>query len=120
MSNSWEIKIKRQEVAIKNVLNNFISLEVYDRFIKKTTISYVRISNDFSLLKIYINAYEKEKFDKIIKRFNDCKGLFKTVLAREINFKKVPDIVFLKDETEDRVAEIEEIFQKIKEEKNER
>jgi ribosome-binding factor A len=45
---------------------------------------------------------------------NKNKGIFKSLLAKQLSFYKIPDIVFKKDNSIENAEKIEELFKKIK------
>ncbi|MDR0423041.1 MAG: ribosome-binding factor A [Rickettsiales bacterium] len=78
------------------------------------TISEVDISPDFRNLKIFMKLpdffLEKDK-NNFIKKMNK-EGIFsiKNILAKNINFKYIPDPIFKIDNSEEKVKRVEEIL----------
>lgn len=113
MNNSNKIRVQRYESRMKECLNDFIYFESYDEKIKNATITYTRLSGDMSILKVYIDCLDRKRIDNLVEYLNNRKGIFRTTLAQNFDLRRVPEIVFKKDETIDRHNEIEDILSEI-------
>jgi len=114
MHNSKLIRIQKYESRITNLLNDFINKEIYNPKLKFAKIMYVRLSSDYSALKIFVDCLEQDKLDSLVEKLNDNSNIFRTHLAHNFDFKRAPSVKFLKDETMSRVQEIEDILNNIK------
>ncbi len=110
MNNSNRIRVQRYESRMKECLNDFIYFEAYDEKIKNATITYTRLSGDMSILKVYVDCLDRERIDSLVKYLNERKGIFRTTIAHNFDLRRVPEIIFKKDETIDRHNEIEDIL----------
>lgn len=117
MNNSKLIKIQRHESRISNLLNEFIRKEVYNETLKFATIMYVRLSNDYSAIKVFIDCADRTKIDGLVKKLNQSASLFKHHIAHKLDFRRAPSVLFLKDETVDRAQEIEDILKDLNQQK---
>ena len=113
--NSKTIKKERLESQIKEIINETIVKEIYDDLIKKATIVDVRLTNDKSIAKIYISCYPKEKTDMVLKKITSATGFFRKMLSMELSLRKVPNLIFVKDNASENYEIIEDILKKIKE-----
>ncbi|MEF9985201.1 MAG: 30S ribosome-binding factor RbfA [Malacoplasma sp.] len=113
MNKSWKIRKERYESYIKDIVSKAILLEVYDDYIKMATILDVELTNDFSLAKIYVSTINKSDLDFVIQKINTAKSFFKKLLANELELKKVPNIIFLKDVSSEKFEEVENILKEI-------
>lgn len=113
MNKSFEIRKKRYESYIKDIVSKAILLEIYDDAIKMASILDVELTNDFSLATIYISTFNKEEIDFVLKKINLAKNFFKKILANELKLKKVPNIIFAKDVSSVKFEEVENILKEI-------
>lgn len=111
---SSNIRIERYESIIFDLISSAITNEIYDSTIKLATVHYVKLSKDKSIAKIYISCYDKTMMTKILKKINAASGFFRTVLAKNLNLRKVPAIVFLNDDSIDKIDEINSLLDQIK------
>lgn len=108
------IKIQKYESLIQKIVSETISKSVRNPLIQLASIHYVKLSNDKSLAKIYISCYDKTKLDKLLLEINKFSGIFKSALAKNLKIYKTPSILFLKDESMERVEEINQILDNLK------
>lgn len=114
-----EIKLARYEEIIKQVLNNVLNYEVTNKIAKNATVTYVKLTNDLSYAKIYIDCLHHENISKIIDNLNLIKGFLRTKVSHALDIYKTPQLVFHIDETIDYANKIESLLNEInkKEEK---
>jgi len=84
-----------------------------DKFID---INMVRLSKDKSYLDVYVSSLD-EDVDAIIEILNNAKGMFRTLIAKNIKMFKAPEVRFHKDEGIEASIRINKLIEKI--EKNE-
>lgn len=108
------VQIERYESIIKDLISHAIATQIYDDLIKQATVHYVTLSKDKSIAKVYISCYDKTIINKILKKINGASGFFRTILAKNLNLRKVPAIIFLNDESIDKIDEINSLLQQIK------
>lgn len=118
MSSANQIKIQRYQSTIKEIISEAINNEIYDSLIKLATIVDVRLTNDKSIVKIYISCYDKTLIDKVVTKINGASGFFRTILAKELNWYRAPKVVFVKDTTREKFDEVEDIINSWKEKPN--
>lgn len=84
-----------------------------DKFID---INMVRLSKDKSYLDVYVSSLD-EDLDTIINILNNAKGMFRTLIAKNIKMFKVPEIRFHKDKGIEASIRINKLIENL--EKNE-
>lgn len=84
-----------------------------DKFID---INMVRLSKDKSYLDVFVSSLD-EDVDTIINILNNAKGMFRTLIAKNIKMFKAPEVRFHKDEGIEASIRINKLIEKI--EKNE-
>lgn len=118
MSNVSNIKILRYESTIKKIITNTILVDIYNPLIKLATIVDVKLTNDKSLVKIYISCYDKNIIEKVLNDINGASGYFRTALAKELNWRKAPQVLFIKDDTQEKFDEVQSVIDSWKESKH--
>ncbi|MDR0341276.1 MAG: 30S ribosome-binding factor RbfA [Mycoplasmataceae bacterium] len=112
MQNS--VNKNRNESLILNALNYIIKNQLDDPKMKDFSITYVDLSRGKYYCAVYITHWKLEKVAEIVEYLNKNKGIFKSLLAKQLSFYKIPDIVFKKDNSIENAEKIEELFKKIK------
>lgn len=77
------------------------------------TVTGVEIAPDLSVAKVWISTLPFKKSEQVMaKLINDRKNI-KHLLNQEITLRKIPDLIFMVDESEERAQEVEEMINKI-------
>jgi ribosome-binding factor A len=110
-----KFRMERIDLEIKNALSTIIS-QMDDSRISNTfiTISEVKTAPDLYSSKISIAFLkEDENSEEILKVLNSSKGYIKKQLASKVKIKRIPDIFFVGDKTEQKANRIEELLNQI-------
>jgi len=103
-------KHDRLESLMLRILFNALREEVYDNDLKNVSFTYTKLSSDKRNLNIYVDFYNRTKLPKLVKKLNENKMVFKRALASNLTVYKIPEIIFLPDETIDRAMQIEKLL----------
>lgn len=104
--------------AIRNELSVLLVSKVADRRLHSASISRVEVTDDLSLARIYFTVLgenrERREADKGFKR---ATGFFRSHIAKTLNLRFTPALQFQYDNVADKVAELDEIFKEIADER---
>lgn len=117
MSN--QIKISRYESTIQSVINDTIINEINNKVVKYATVTAVKLSNDLSTAKIYLDCLDRNKINNVVFETNRLKGLFRSKIAQKLNTFRTPNLIFVSDESIDYANRIEDLFKEINSKKGE-
>ena len=94
-------------------LSMIISQELNDPLLGFPTVTEVDIAPDYSSAKVYVSFlgknYKKRDGLEALKR---SKGHIKSLLAKRVQMRKIPDLVFVVDDSLDKAQRIEDILNK--------
>lgn len=106
-------RVDKLDSLFQKEISSIIQFDLNDPKIGFATVSEVIISKDLSYAKVYVSFlgknYKKRDGIEALKR---SKGYIKSELAKRINIRKIPDLVFEVDDTIDKVERIQEIVNK--------
>lgn len=111
-----KFRMERINLEIKNALSSIIS-QMNDKRISASfiTISEVKTAPDLYFAKISIDFLNENQNNKeILNVLNTSKGYIKRELANKIKIKRIPDIFFVADKTEQSANRIDELLKQIK------
>lgn len=111
------IKLQRLESDILTIVNRTIVTEVNDKAAKFGRATYVKLSADLSLAKVYIDCFDRTKITQTLNALNKMSGLFRSKIATALNTFKTPKISFEIDKTIDYAQNIDKIIDIINKEK---
>ncbi len=107
--------------AIRNELAMLAISKVQDPRLHNVSISRVEVNDDLSLAQVFFTVLgeigEAKEAEKGLQR---AKGFMRSHIARTLNLRFTPDIHFRYDNVVEKVAELEEIFQEIANERESR
>ncbi|MCV3728311.1 30S ribosome-binding factor RbfA [Ureaplasma miroungigenitalium] len=106
-------KILKQEAFLKDMINDILATKVTNELANKARVTYVKLSSDLSVAKIYVDALSREHIQNVLEELNRVKGFVRASLATDWKHFKLPELVFLKDETIDYAQHIEDLLKQI-------
>ncbi|MCR5332922.1 MAG: 30S ribosome-binding factor RbfA [Bacilli bacterium] len=98
-----------QSIIGKNI-SEIIQFEVKNPRIGFCTVSEVEVSKDFSYAKVYVSFLGAKYPNQNLEELNKVKGYVRSSLARKIDIRKTPEIIFLLDETYKQAEHLEEVL----------
>lgn len=114
------IRTEKVKHLIKEEISLIMLNHLKDPIFSMVTITDVSLSPDLKLAKIYFSVFDREKRELVLKKINSLNKTIRTLLAKNINIKSVPELNFYVDDTMDYVIKMDELFKKINENDNKR
>lgn len=107
---------KQERIAslIQKNITDIIMFELKNPIMRLVSVNSCDVNHDFSLVKVYVSHLDQRKIEEAVKALNDAKGFVRSALARKMDTYKVPELVFIKDDTYDKAQRIEGIIQDLK------
>lgn len=110
------VKIDRLNNEFVEKISNIVHNQVKDKDVNFVTITDARITNDLSFAKIYFTTLDDDK-EKVTKALNKASSFVRGELAKVVSIRKMPEITFVFDESIDYGKKIEDILERINNEK---
>lgn len=107
-------KQERIATLIQKNITDIIMFELKNPIMRLVSVNSCDVNHDFSLAKIYVSHLDQRKINEAVKDLNDAKGFIRSSLARKMDTYKVPELVFIKDDTFEKGQRIEEIINNLK------
>lgn len=111
------IKIERLNNAFMEEISKILMLEIKDENIKFVTITGVDITSDLSYAKVYFTVLDQDKKDATLKSLNGASHFIRGKLSEKIDIRYTPELKFIYDESIAYGKHIENIIDKINEDK---
>ena len=103
--------IKKVDSILMRELSMIISQELNDPLLGFPTVTEVDIAPDYSQAKVYVSFlgknYKKRDGLEALRR---SKGHIKSLLAKRVSMRKIPDLEFIVDDSLDKADRIEKIL----------
>lgn len=110
------VKIDRLNNMFVEEISKIIHNDVKDKNINFVTITDVRITNDLSFAKVYITTLDNNR-ERVLDAINKASGFIRTKLSDSIQIRKMPEIHFVYDESIEYGKKIEDIIERINNER---
>ena len=110
------IKIDRLNNMFVQEISKIIHTEIKDKDVSFVTITDVRITNDLSFAKVYFTSFDNDRI-KVLNALNKARGYIRTSLCDRVKIRKMPEIQFVYDESIEYGKKIEDIIERINNEK---
>lgn len=109
-----KIKVERLQETILREISNIIQTEMNDKKVGFVTVTDVRITSDLAIATIYVNFLGSDAREEAgLKALEHAKGFIRTELAKKLDIKKVPELIFKIDSSLEEGNKIEEIIKEI-------
>ena len=110
------VKLDRLNNMFVEEISKIIHTEIKDRDVGFVTITDARITNDLSFAKVYFTTLDNDR-NKVLKSLNKASGFIRSLLCDRVNIRKMPEIQFVYDESIEYGKKIEDIIERINNEK---
>jgi len=110
------VKIDRLNNTFMEKISEILHNEIKDKDVSFVTITEVRITNDLSYAKVYFTSLVDDR-KKITDALNRASGFIRSSLSQKVQIRKMPEIHFVYDESLEYGKKIENIIERINNEK---
>lgn len=108
-------RVERVESIIKRELANILLFEAHDEHFKFISITKVSLNKDMSVAMVWYTVMGTDgEIEATKKALEQAKGYIRSILAKKLDLRKVPELRFKYDESLEYGAHIEEILNNIK------
>lgn len=103
--------------AVREVLNRALS-QVKDPRVAAgfVSVSACEVAGDLSTAKVYLSILSSDT-EQVLSGMRAAHGFLRTFLARELNLRRTPALVFLRDRSAESGAHVAELLKEISEKK---
>ncbi len=112
---------KEERIAgiIRKSISEIITMELKNPHLGFVTIPEVKVevkvSKDFSYAKVYVSFMFENEIEEGMKVLEKSKGFIRSGLAKRLDTRRCPELVFILDESFKKEARITELLNKDKE-----
>lgn len=104
-------RVDKLDSILRKELSVIISQEINDPKLGFPTVTEVDVAPDLTSAKVYVSFLGKNyKKRDGIDTLRRSKGYIKSLLAKRVHMRKIPDLTFFVDDTLDKAEKIENIL----------
>ncbi|WP_036464341.1 30S ribosome-binding factor RbfA [Mycoplasmopsis sturni] len=108
------VNLSRKESQVQQLVANILVNNITNANVIDPIVIDAKLTNDLSHLKVYVSLSGNSQ--KGIEALNNASGYVRSILAKSLNWRKVPQVHFYLDEVTDHGMKIDAILNKIKNE----
>lgn len=105
-------RVQRIQSIIGKNISEIIQFELRNKNIGFCTVSEVLVSSDFSYAKVFVSFLGAKYPEQNLAELQKCKGYIRSSLAKKIDIRKTPDILFVLDDIYAKSDKLEEALKK--------
>jgi len=108
-------KIRPRRVAelLKQEISQVLANDVNDPRVRDAVITHVKVTDDLSIARIYFSSYDKKSLKDLEIGLDKSKNFIRRKLMTLIHIKKLPQLVFERDDVLEEAEKLNEIFRQI-------
>ena len=110
---SDSIRTLRVAELIKHEVASIITNDIDDPRVHDVVITKVKVTKDLSIARVYFSSYDKKSLLDIQIGLDKSNGFIRKKLMSSVHLKKLPKLVFEKDDTPDNAERLDELFKQI-------
>lgn len=102
-------KQERIATLIRKNIAEIIQIELKNPHLGFVSIPEVKVSKDFSYAKVYVSFFDEKQENEGMEVLNHSKGFIRSELAKRMDTRRCPEIIFVLDEgykKEERISEL--------------
>ena len=101
-------------MLIFRYISDIIQFEVKSTEIGFVTVTKVEVTTDLSYAKVFVSFLDKKRASTQFEALERVKGFVRSSLAKKLSIYKVPELVFVMDDSYEKGERIEQILKEIK------
>lgn len=102
--------LERAQEQIQRALSGILEFEARDPRFRLVTIMGVKLSTDFRQASVYLSVLDESTEAETLAAFREHRGFFRSELAKRLNLRHTPELIFHIDEVSKRARRIEELL----------
>ncbi len=110
-------RTERVNQLLKEEISRLLQREVKDKRIGMVTVTDVETTSDLMEAKVYVQVTgDADREEEAIEGLSSAAGFIRSRLGKDLHIRRVPELHFILDETQDRAARIHHLLAEIREE----
>ena len=112
-----ENRLNRIDEELKKELSQIISFELKNpEATGLISVTKVKITPDLKYAKVYVSMLNSKNEEKKLEALKQSAGFMRSLIAKRVNLRITPELVFEKDDSMEYGAKIDAIIKELKEE----
>lgn len=110
-------RMGRVDGELKREISQVINFELENSKVTgMVSVTKVKVTPDLRYAKVYVSIFNSKNKEKTLEGLKESAGFIRSRVARTVNLRITPEIVFVYDDSEEQGARIDAILERIKKE----
>ena len=110
-------RLGRVEKELKRQISEIIDYSLQNSKVKGIiSVTKTRVTPDLKYARVYISTLDFKSKNQVLEGLNESKGYIRSQIAKTMNLRVTPDLVFVYDDSEENGMKIDNILRELKEE----
>ena len=96
---------RRSNAQAQEAIASILLFDISDARLERATITGCEVSFDKSMCNVFYSA-PKEDYESVARAFDSAKGRIRSLMSKQLTWRKSPELRFILDETVDTAARI--------------
>lgn len=96
---------RRSNAQAQEAIASILLFDISDARLERATITGCEVSFDKSMCNVFYSA-PKEDYESVARAFDSAKGRIRSLMSKQLTWRKTPELRFILDETVDTAARI--------------
>ncbi len=108
-------RMGRVDGEIKREVSQVINFELKNAKVTGiVSVTKVRVTPDLRYARVYISVLDPKVKNKTLEGLNESKGFIRSRIAKAVNLRITPEVVFVYDDSEEQGERIDQILRDLK------
>ena len=112
-----DLRIRRVAELLKQETAAILASEINDPRIHDVVLTRVKITKDLGTAWVYYSSYDKQALQSIGTALEKSSGFIRKLLMERVHLKRLPKIIFLRDDTPEQVSHLDELLAQVRNER---
>lgn len=110
-------RLGRVEKELKRQISEIIDYSLQNSKVQGIiSVTKTKVTPDLKYAKVYISTLDFKSKNQVLEGLNESKGYIRSQIAKTMNLRVTPDLVFVYDDSEENGMKIDNILRELKEE----
>lgn len=110
-------RLGRVEKELKRQISEIIDYSLQNSKVKGIiSVTKTRVTPDLKYARVYISTLDFKSKNQVLEGLNESKGYIRSQIAKTMNLRVTPDLIFVYDDSEENGMKIDNILRELKEE----
>lgn len=96
---------RKANAQAQEAIASILLFDISDARLERATITGCEVSFDKSMCNVFYSA-PKEDYESVARAFDSAKGRIRSLMSKQLTWRKSPELRFILDETVDTAARI--------------